>query len=529
MVDIGRAVRVRHGLALPRRNPLDYWHHASPGTEKVTRALVGIPEALVLGGNKSGKTNYGAAVGVALAQGRTELDGIPIPRLDKRVVGAVLSLDHQQQALSVQPAYLSMLGDWPHIVGYKSRSQDIVGTIRIRQVDGSDDPRTWSVIHFISQENPNALTGARLHFAHADEPPKEHIWNEARARGFANKPFIRLITCTPLVRRQWMPLKTWFPLEYEGEVHNDRIVVRVPVYDNRYLTDEEKARLEDDYRDDPLRDARLNGDYIDATGKCPFDQKVILHLLEKSRPPRVVKWPVKTDSGTVEADVEVWEEPDHKESYYVPVDASAGIADSLHDPAGFHVWARGKVRLVARYNGYLPAYDIGTLVAAVAKKYNRALVDPETTGGWGVGVIKSLEQAGYGNIARQPRQLRPGEWEDSLGFTTTDASRPAMISAIQDFLRSVRDGRDLAQLPSADVLRCWQDVILNEKNKPIAAPGLHDEDMILAGQALRKLTHRGAEAVNRPENRRVVTLADLFGRPKAHINRMVIRLRNPSS
>jgi hypothetical protein len=47
---------------------------------------------------------------------------------------------------------------------------------------------------------------------HADEPPKEHIWNEVRARGHAGAPFVRIITATPLIRRQW----TWLKKQYKS-------------------------------------------------------------------------------------------------------------------------------------------------------------------------------------------------------------------------------------------------------------------------------------------------------------------------
>lgn len=479
-------------------------------------------------------TNWGAAVVVALCQRRKELDGVKLPKMPERVIAAVLSLDHQQQALSVQPAYLAMLGDWPHVVGYKSRSQDIVGTIRVKQVDNkSDDPKTWSTIHFVSQENPNATVGARLHIAHADEPPKEHIWNEVRARGFAGQPFVRLITATPLVRRQWTALQNWFPKDFTGTPHRGRLELKLSVYDNKFLTSEDIARLEQDYEGDPLKDARLNGEYIDTTGSCPFDERPIQELLKDCRTPKLVKFEVVRDAdGEKEsADLEVWEEPDPKESYYVPIDASAGIDSKLHDPSGLQVWARGRVRLVARYNGYLPPYELGTLAANVGVRYNRALLDPETTGGWGASVIKAIQQAGYGNIARQQRDLRPGEWELPLGFVTTMQSRPTMIAAIQDFLASVRDKKPVAEVWSADVLRCWLDTILDPTGKPIAAPGLHDEDLILAGQALKRLTRKDMRAAERPGERKGWDLSRIFARHKergrAGGGRLVPQLNQP--
>lgn len=465
-------------------------------------------------------TNYGSAVVVAMLQGRAELDGVTLPQLPPHAIGGVLVLDHQQQVMSVQPAYLAHLGDWPHEVGWKSRANNIIGTLKIKPLGGSDDRRKWSILHFISQENPNATVGARFHLAHADEPPKEHIWNEVRARGFGEgQPFFRIITATPLVRRQWSWLKKHFPEEYTGTPYKGRIELRVSVYDNQFLTEADKAALEDLYRDDPLREARLHGDYIDASGKCPFDPSTLAFLLQKCQPFRVQVFRVVRESDTSigrtnreeNVEVEILEDRDPEETYYIPLDASAGIDDNRHDPCCLHVWSRGirgVPRLVARYNGYLGAYGLGALAAELGKHYNHALVDPETSGGWGAPALSALAACGYGNVAKAKRELRPGEWAVELGFKTSEATRPAMISSLQEWIRSERDRAPIASIRHGEVIRCLQDIVLNEKGKPIAAPGLHDEDMILAGQALRRLAIR-----------RRIQAPIQFGRPYLYVPR----------
>lgn len=495
------AQRIRYGLALREKDPLAFWHYANDTYRKAVESLSDGLEVFVRAGNKAGKTEMGSAAVVAMLQGRDTLDGVPLPKLPPRAIGAVLVLDHQQQVMSVQPAYLRQLGSWPHEVGWKSRANNIIGTIKIKQLGGSDDVRKWAVLHFVSQENPNATVGARLHVAHADEPPKEHIWNEVRARGHAGQPFIRLITATPLIRRQWAYLKKQFPEEHVGQAFRGRIELRVSVYDNSFLSASDKAELENLYSDDPLREARLHGDYIDASGKCPFDPSTLSFLLQKCEPFRVKAFRVLRESDTAEGrtqrneqiEVEVLEDRDPEESYYIPLDASAGIDDDKHDPCCLHVWSRGvrgHPRLVARYNGYIGAYGLGALAAELARHYNHALVDPETSGGWGAPALSALANAGYGNVAKAKRELRPGEWAVELGFKTSESTRPAMIGAIQEWIRSERDRSPIASIKNGEVIRCLQDIVLNEKGKPIAAPGLHDEDMILAGQALRRLAVR---------------------------------------
>jgi hypothetical protein len=250
-----------------------------------------------------------------------------------------------------------------------------------------------------------------------------------------------------------------------------------------------------------LREARLHGDYIDASGKCPFDPSTLSFLLQKCEPFKIKAFRVMRESDTAEGrthrdeqiEVEVLEDRDPEETYYIPLDASAGIDDDKHDPCCLHVWSRGTrglPRLVARYNGYIGAYGLGTLAAELARHYNHALVDPETSGGWGAPALSALANSGYGNVAKAKRELRPGEWSVELGFKTSESTRPAMIGAIQEWIRAERDRSPIASIRNGEVIRCLQDIVLNEKGKPIAAPGLHDEDMILAGQSLRRLAVR---------------------------------------
>lgn len=454
----------------------------------------------------AGKTTWGASVVVAMLQCKASLDGVPLPRFKARQIMAVcLVLDYEQQKLSVQPAYLRALGDWPHVVGWKSKGGNIIGTIRVKQVGGSDDPDTWSILTFLSQENPRVLKGARLHVIHADEPPKEEVWQEAQARKIRGDLLVMLITATPLIRRQWYWIERDFPRQ-EGSIGKGKVLFRLSLYDNKSLTAEEIREQEERYENDPLRDARLFGRFVDASGACPFDQEA-MGLVERdcTDPIEVVRWQIRRevdrDSGRVKifdtADVQVWGRPESDESYYAPIDPSRGIDDPRHDPGGILWSARRVPRLVARYSGYLGAYGLGSLAAGVGLQYNRALTDPETSGGWGETTLSALGDAKYPNVNRQ-RIEKDGKYQTALGFVTNTTTRPQMIAAIQDWLAAYKAGIKLYRMPSRHVLTCLRDVILDDKGKPVAAPGFHDEDMILLGQTLRVVLKRRAPGGPQP-------------------------------
>ena len=545
-MDAKLAQRIQYGLTLQERDPLAFWSHANDMFRRATLSIGEGLEVYVRVGNGGGKTEWGSAVVTALMQGRPELDGIPLPILPTHSVAAVLVLDHQQQVLSVQPAYLKHLGDWPHEIGWKSRANNIIGTIKVRRIGSGINTRgMWSTIHFISQENPNATIGARFHVAHADEPPKEHIWNEVRARAIPGQPFIRLITATPLIRRQWYWLKEQFPEEFTGQPYKGRIELRASIYDNAFMPESHREKLVESWRDDPLFKARVYGEYVDASGKCPFDIPVLQDLLRHADRFRRKEWEIEreidTDSGRTTTketiEYEILHDKKAEEAYYLNLDASAGIADKLHDPCAGELWTRGTLgipTLTGYYNGYCGAYGLGFFGAGLAKDYNNALVDPETgSSGWGAPVLSALANCGYGHIAQRGRkEVKPGVWEPELGFATSSETRPGYIAAIQEWLRSVKSGRPIAHIGHPVVLQQMLDTVLDEKGKPVAAPGYHDEHLILAGRALKFLACRRpsdvkAKTENEPWRPRPKTLADYLGlnRNKSLPPKPLIRMR----
>lgn len=476
-----------------------------------------------------------------MLQGRPSLDGEPLPRVEDPSA-AVLVLDYNQQKFSVQPAYLDAVGEWPHRATYKG--DGILSTLRVKPIGGGDDPAGWPMATFISQENPRAGTGARVPIVHADEPPVEGIWREFRKSKRRGGRSIRLITATPLVRRQWL----WLRDDYRGcggrpfrgriEIHMADVRRAAGIVDAaRY------QELLDEYHGDPLIAARLTAEYVDVENCSPWgDLLGVLDEMEAAcREPHMESWAITRevdgdngrDKVPHKVKVEVWEKAAQGERYYVPIDPSLGVDDKHHDPGGLHVRRVSDGSLVARYNGYCGAYGLGVLAAALARSYNDAVVDPETTGGWGGPVLTALSDCGYGNVAKQRKQVRPGEWETQLGFKTTDQTRPAMFSATQEWLRDWTRGIRECRCPSRGVIQSLRDLILDERNRPVAGPGLHDEDAILWGHGCKLLLRRKpvAPPVVEPE-RRVTTLAKLLERDREDGTSRrgeLVRLRSPST
>lgn len=504
------------------RDPIAYWHHASEESREATR-LLSVAEVYCRWPNWTGKTDWAAHAVVAMCQGRTELDGEPLPRV-KKPGAAVLSLDYEQQQFSVQPAYLRAVGNWPHHVTRKG--DDILSTLRVRPIGGSLDYHTWPVIRFISQENRKAGTGARVPIVHADEPPNERIWREFRKSKTRGGESIRIITATPLVRSQWW----WLKVDFEGCAgvpNHRRVEIHMPdCRRSSIVTTERYSELLDEYRGDPLIEARLTAAYVDVENASPWADllDVLDEMMDLCREPVIETWKITREldgehgrSKVIETvEVEVWQHPIPGRACYVPIDGSEGINDGRHDPGALHVRDRQSGDLLARYNGYIGSYGLGVLAAGLARQYGGALVDPETQGGYGGPILTALSDCGYGNINKQRKPEQFGKREVSLGFKTTDLTRPEMFSAITEWLKAWRAGHRYAKCPSRVLLQSLKDLILDDRGRPVAAPGLHDEDAILWGQGCRVLCRPGQAQVDpTPEHHAPHTIHEMLTRKSA--------------
>jgi hypothetical protein len=437
----------------------------------------------------------GSTLGIGLARGVKELDGEPLPPIQTPNIGFVFVEDYKSAKEGVLAAYLNALGDWPHHTVSVAGLLDYIGLIYVRPNDcDSDDIRDWSKIYFITQQG-EAPEGARIDWAHADEPPAEKFWREARFRGKANAPLYLFITATPLYRSQWEWLKKDFPVRSDSP-NADRVTVVGTVYDNKALSAKHIAGLELLVKGDPLEAARLRGDFVDVEGKSPFDYAALQRWMKRTadpaiRPDVLIEAEQEGEGGRFITKMQVrydcWEMPSPDEEYFLICDPSLGIRDALHDPAAIHVYSRRNPRLVARYNDYLPGYALGNLAWILALKYNRALIDVDVTGGYGEPVLNALARVRYMNVNSDDYADRPGSLSSRLGFRINAANRSEMIGATQRALLE-----DSITVWSEDVVRCLMDVSIDPAGKVLAAPGKHDEDLICLGRAAHLLESRPA-------------------------------------
>ncbi len=453
-------------LSAVRNDPLKWFRCSSVAQRRFIGALDVFDEVYMRAGQQSGKTVIGARCAVALMRGCEELDGEKLPHLGVPNVGVLLVQSYKQAEQGAIAALLDSIGDWPHHI---VKVQNTIQAVYVRpERSRSEDHNKWSkCIIMVSQgEFPS---GMRLDWVWADEPPKEHYWTELRSRGKANRKFIKFITATPLDRREWGPLKEWYRGCEWPDGNNGRVEIRMSVYDNTALSAEHLKRLEREWKDDDLRDAKLMGEYVHAFGKCPFDSAGL------------VRWGSRCEKGMpLESDPRVtwWADKCHcvQRKMMLVADPSAGIFDAKneHDPAGLIVGCRICRQVVARYNGYLQAHELGRMARGLADNFGRALVVHERNSGYGESFLLGL--GNYGNVYIEHHGDRMKAMTERIGWATTATSRGVIVGAVQKAIRE-----DTVKVYSRECVDSLADVIIGADGKIQAAAGCHDEDMIIVG------------------------------------------------
>ena len=518
------AVALSSGIADLRRNEFSFSRASCEGARQLAK-WINHAEVYLRGGNSSSKTASGSRIGVALAMGLRELDGQPLPDIGYPNTGWVLTQSYKQQVDASQKAYLKWLGDHPHHIAYVTgRGKGYVDTIWVStplcQHGMGEQCSTCSKIVFHCEES-NSNVGGRIDWAHADEPPRQKTWNEIRLRKQAGRKIVLFITATPKERERWQWLADEFTdcTVYEskyvtggeekfGEPRDGIAEIRITIYDNEFLNDDDLDYFEAQARRDDFGPAILRGDYVDLAGKCPFNVKI----LQSRWLPRCTD-PIKTERIVVQAEqnmadgrhivevpveVEVWKEPEKGRKYLAIIDPSAGIASKDHDPAGMLVISRDDpVELVCRYGGYLGSFGMGSLGAVIARRYNNADVDVDMGGGYGQGVLLGLSAGRYYRILHDADVDKPGYNQSRLGFRISASNRGELVAAVQQAVLE-----DSIFVPSRAVVQCLLNVTIDETGNTRnarARKGRFDEDMICLGRALYLLSMPGMRVVRRTD------------------------------
>lgn len=460
-----------------RADPLSRYEFASPHHREVVRAVNARIEAHHRAANWGGKTQNIAAWCIAFMQGRGELGGEPMPIAGRPVAGAVLVSTQDQQKDSSQKALRDWLGDWPHFEAMADRGKDIVSTLWVRpKGHRSDDCSTWSRLTFVPQGggNPASIKGQRWDFVWGDEPPVEDFWREARK----NSLDYRVITETPLDIGEW----DWIQRDFVGTIGQGaqgRIEIVSSLDDNRFLAPEKRVEFENLYRGDKFYRARRFGEYVDASGDCPFPYERLEKLL---------RWAEDGQPWDGDPRLETWRDLEAHEDYMVICDPSAGIRPSGGSDGGNRcvLWViavRARAG-VARFYGHLPPNRLAEMALKAARYYNTALLVPEVNG-LGEAMLPVFE--GYPRIYREYALERVDQsLSGRLGWYQSEQTKAAAVGSLITALDPANGWLDI---PSADAVRSLMAIRMDQRGKLMRKPNQNHEDMIALGMGAYLLQH----------------------------------------
>jgi hypothetical protein len=537
------AVAARHGLDMPRADPLRFRRVSSPQVRTLLEHVAAGIEGYGHAGNAAAKTEEISALFLRMCRGQKGFDARllptregdpPDPHYDDPYPIAlpgfydgeawrhwVLVQSYAQAKDSSMRAYRKLLGRYPHKIGWLQRDQGTIKLIKVKpEIEGwSEDPETWSEITFISQENMTEedvkyVQGARVHSAQFDEMGKEAVVREVRARRIANRPLYIAHGATPEYKHEW----EWCYADFREcllRVVRGRIRVQWSVWDNRALSREDvEARLQTYLQGDgsksDLYDARVAGEHVDVSGACPFPRSALERVLVGCQAGRTETIELRsTPTNPWEDDyrdilpacavIERWLPRKADHSYLLSVDTSRGIDDPAHDPCELQVWDWTEAMCVCRFGmrgalgGYLDEDSLAILADKLGREYGNALVDVEVAGNFGVQFIATLRKLRYPNLAHDDRTRAPGELSTQYGWNANPTTNGENVNALIKGLNE-----DSFMCWSADMVLQWMDVREDEQGRPAnvrKGARHHREAMVCAGRALHIIQTKPAPRV----------------------------------
>ena len=215
--------------------------------------------------------------------------------------------------------------------------------------------------------------------------------------------------------------------------------------------------------------------------------------------PKMGTMSVQTDGKTANFKPErlgnwkIYEEPEYDSKYLISVDTCTGEDQQMQGLAAdpdFHsvqVWKASYEdwhgnwhvpRLVALHHSRL---DIGVLaqeIEGAARWYGDAFIIPEVNNS-GLALLKYLLEAGLSVYRRRRYNDSSGMVEKSFGWSTDKVTRKTVIDHMAAEL--LEENFDI---PDPDVLKEMKTFVINDKGKPEAAPGHHDDHVLAAAIAL---------------------------------------------
>lgn len=383
---------------------------------------------------------------------------------------------------------------FPHVIRDTTREHEML----IKFVTGA----TWQVI---GSDNYNSLVGS---------PPAGVVYSEwalakPEARAFL-RPILaenggwQLFVTTP--RGPNHAKNSFESAEKDATSFAQRLpATKTSVFTAEQLDKERKAYIADHGVD--VGTALFEQEYLcsfDAvlTGRMVFDRDLVGKALKESFKPkyRTEISPAgslaKKDSGSLR----VWDEPKPGARYVIGADVAEGLEHGDYSCAQVLDGVTGEQ--VAQWHGHLDPDKFGATLAAIGKRYNKALIGVERNN-HGLTTLVAVRDTGYSNIYAQEdiERRNEGTLTKKLGWLTTSKSKFKIIDQLAAALRDGDHG-----IWDSETIKEMQTYVIDDGGSYNAAPGYFDDRVMALGIALEMYRHNYREprkAVTTPRAGRV--------------------------
>lgn len=184
-----------------------------------------------------------------------------------------------------------------------------------------------------------------------------------------------------------------------------------------------------------------------------------------------------------EGSTHIWDFPDYDSSYVIAADVALGVGQD--SSAAVVMDKNHRVVALFRDNKMDPSL-YGEFLFYLGRYYNNALLCVESNS-MGIATLQRLEQMSYVNLYKQTKIANVSNDDgERLGFRTTSASKPAIISNLKSLIVD-----EEIWIPSNIMIQELKDYISTDTGKTQAAPSCYDDCVMALAMGCEVLrTHR---------------------------------------
>jgi hypothetical protein len=191
-----------------------------------------------------------------------------------------------------------------------------------------------------------------------------------------------------------------------------------PARDDEWFKKETKNMSQKQIAQELMCDFAASGDTFLAVDDIDYLRQTIKEPIERWGP---------------QAGVWLWKYPRNDIKYVISADVSRGDAA---DFSTFHVIDTSASEVVCEFKGRSPPDEFAVVLAEAGRKYNQALICPESNT-YGYALIMKLVENGYPNLyyKNEADRYAYGQGLSKIGFETNTKTRKQILTKLEEVLR----------------------------------------------------------------------------------------------